>query len=101
MPSSYRGCISSGSPDTQTTQQLRQSDRISFFPRLGLGIRRRKAYQCVLVPCNTFGFVGVGVGEAFDLASLAPEQPVQVGADFVAFFFFEVVALGAAGLDGY
>lgn len=43
--------------------------------------------------------VGVGVGEALDLTGVAAEDAVKVGTDLVAFFGFQVVALGAAGFE--
>lgn len=41
------------------------------------------AYQCILSPCNTLGFVGIGVLEALDLTGLTTEQAVEVGANLV------------------
>lgn len=58
-----------------------------------------KTHKSVLRPGDTFLFVGIGVGEAFDLASLTTEQAVQVWADLVAFTFLQVVALGASRFE--
>lgn len=58
-------------------------------------------YQSCLVPGDVGLLVGVGVGVAFGLASLAAEQTVEVGADLVATAGLNGVALGAAGLSAY
>lgn len=55
-------------------------------------------YESVLVPGDTSLLVGVGVGVAVGLASLAAEQTVQVGADLVRATALDSVALSAAGL---
>jgi hypothetical protein len=43
--------------------------------------------------------VGIGVLEASDGTSLAPEQTVEVRADLVSLALLEGVALGASGLE--
>lgn len=57
-----------------------------------------EAYQAVLVPRDTLLLVGVGVGEAVDLARLAAEEAVKLGADLVALVGLQGVALGATSL---
>lgn len=51
--------------------------------------------QGVLVPRDTLGLVGVGVGESSGLAGLTAHQAVQVRADLVLATGFDGVALGA------
>ena len=63
-----------------------------------MGLQAGATNESVLLPDDTFRFVGVCVREALYLTSLAAEEPVEVGADFVAFIGFEVVTLGATGL---
>ena len=53
----------------------------------------------VLVPGDALLLVGVGVGVALDLASLAAEKTVKHGADLVALTLLQGVALSAAGLE--
>jgi len=48
---------------------------------------------------DALGLVRVRVGEALDLASLAAEQAVQVGADLVTAALLEGVTLGASRLE--
>lgn len=60
--------------------------------------RRQKTYQAVLVPRDTLLLVGVGVGEAFDLAGLAAKETVKLRADLVALVGLQGVALSATGL---
>ena len=45
------------------------------------------AYEGVLVPVDTFRFVGVGVGKAGNLTGLAAEEAVKLWSDLVAFAF--------------
>jgi hypothetical protein len=56
-------------------------------------------YQSVLVPVDSSGLVGVGVGEAFDLTTLTTEQAVKLRADLVAFTLANGMALSASGLE--
>ena len=56
------------------------------------------SYQCILLPLNALGLVGVCVRETLDLASLSPEEAVEVGADLVALASAQVVALRASCL---
>lgn len=56
------------------------------------------AYESVLVPGDIGLLVGIGVGVAAGLASLAAEETVQVGADLVGATVLDSVALSAAGL---
>ena len=58
-------------------------------------------YQCVLAPMYCFVLVGVCVGEALDLTGLAPEETVEIGADFVALAFPQSVALRTSCLRMY
>ena len=55
-------------------------------------------YQGVLLPGDAFALVRFRVREAGYLASLSPEKAVKVGASFVAFRFFEVMALSTSRL---
>lgn len=57
-----------------------------------------ETHQSVLIPDNALRLVGIGVRVALDLASLAAEKAVQVGADLVGTAFLEGVALSAASL---
>jgi hypothetical protein len=57
------------------------------------------SYQCILSPCDTLGFVGIGVLEALDLTGLTTEQAVEVGANLVPGACFESVALCATSLS--
>jgi hypothetical protein len=54
--------------------------------------------QGLVVPCDTLLLVRVRVGETLDLAGLAAEETVQVGADLVALTFLQGVALCASCL---
>jgi len=56
-------------------------------------------HEGVLVPLNALLLIGVRVGEALDLTSVAAEKTVKVGADLVALALLQVVALCAAGLE--
>ena len=56
-------------------------------------------YETVLVPRDALLLVGVGVGEALDLAGLAAEEAVQRRADLVALAVLQGVALGAPRLE--
>lgn len=58
----------------------------------------QSTYEGVLVPGDTGLLVGVGVGVAVGLASLAAEETVEVGADLVGATALNGVALSAAGL---
>lgn len=51
-----------------------------------------------LFPLDALLLVCVGVREAFNLAGLAAEQTVEVGADLVPFTLLQVVALRASCL---
>ena len=67
-------------------------------------VRRRRGgrvatYQRVLVPRDALLLVGVGVGEALDLAGLAAEETVQRRADLVTLAVLQGVALGTPGLE--
>lgn len=53
----------------------------------------------VLVPSDALLLVGVGVGVALDLTSLAAEETVEHRADLVALALLQGVALSAAGLE--
>lgn len=55
--------------------------------------------ESVLVPVDGTLLVGVGVGEAGDLAGLAAEETVELRADLVALALLEGVALCATGLE--
>lgn len=55
-------------------------------------------YQSILGPSDALRLVRVRVGEALYLTSLSSEEAVEVGADLVAFTFFQVVALSASCL---
>lgn len=52
-----------------------------------------------MIPLNALLLVGVGVGKALDLASVAAKEAVKVGADLVALTLLQVMALCAAGLE--
>ena len=56
-------------------------------------------YQSILCPCDTLLLVCIGIREPFDLTSLTPKEPVQIGTYFVAFARLQVVALGAPCLN--
>jgi hypothetical protein len=47
----------------------------------------------IFSPCDALGFVGVGVGESWSLASLATEESAQVGSDLVLTSSFDGMAL--------
>ena len=53
----------------------------------------------VLVPGDALLLVGVGVRVTGDLAGLAAEETVELGADLVALALLQGVALSAAGLE--
>ena len=55
--------------------------------------------ESVLVPVDGTLLVGVGVGEARDLAGLTAEETVELRADLVALAGLQGVALSAAGLE--
>lgn len=55
--------------------------------------------ESVLVPVDTLLLVGVGVGEALNLARLAAEDTVELRADLVALAGPQGVALCATGLE--
>jgi hypothetical protein len=55
--------------------------------------------ESVLIPVDSALLVGVGVGEALDLARLAAEDTVELRADLVALAGLQGVALCAAGLE--
>ena len=55
--------------------------------------------ESVLVPVDGALLVGVGVGEAGDLARLAAEETVKLRANLVALALLEGVALCATGLE--
>jgi hypothetical protein len=55
--------------------------------------------ESVLVPVDGALLVGVGVGEAGNLAGLAAEETVELRANLVALALLEGVALCATGLE--
>jgi len=59
---------------------------------------RSSTHKSILVPLNALLLVCVGIGEALDLASVAAEETVEVGADLVALALLQVMALCAASL---
>jgi hypothetical protein len=56
------------------------------------------AYQGVFVPSDTFRLVGIRIGEASDLTSLAAEDTMQLRANLVAFASLQSMTLCASGL---
>ena len=74
-------------------------DYVVEGPKTREGGRVFATYQRVLVPRDALLLVGIGVGEALDLAGLAAEETVQRRADLVALAVLQGVALGAPGLE--
>lgn len=59
----------------------------------------RRPYQRVFLPRYSLMLVGIRVGKAFNLTSLAPKESMEVRADFVALALFQVVTLRASCLS--
>jgi hypothetical protein len=55
--------------------------------------------QGFLVPDDTLGLVGIGVGKALNLTGLATEEAEQRRTDLVAATLFDGMTLVAAGLE--
>ena len=62
---------------------------------------RSGLYQCVLFPYYSLVLVRIGVREALDLSSLAPEESVKIWPNLVALALFQVVALRASCLNSW
>lgn len=88
-PSLFQGCISLGSRGNQTVARLASA----------ADTKGCDSYQCVLLPLNTFLFVGIGVWEAFNLTRLSAEKTVKIWSDFVAISFNDWVTLSASCLE--
>lgn len=57
------------------------------------------SYQSVFLPLNCLVLIRIRIREALHLTSLASEQAVEVGSDFVALLLLQVVTLGASCLE--
>jgi len=89
MPSWCREYISLGSQDIRTEPD---QHNVVLSTRMNV-------YQCILFPLDSLMLVRICVGEAFDLASLASEQPVEIRTDLVALARLQSVTLSASCLN--
>lgn len=55
--------------------------------------------QSVLIPMDSLGLVGIGVGESSDLARLAAEDSVKLRSDLVSLAGFQGVTLRTSSLE--